>query len=78
MIKEFTRHLVNHRKSENTIKGYVQSVNGVLKWYDESKGISFLKLHQEDIIEYIYFFRTINLVKPKTINTKLNALMKFK
>lgn len=77
MIDLFAKYLQEEGKSENTIKGYVQSVTGFLKWFDESKGIEFKKLHRENVREYISFLKTVKGSKPKTINTKVNALVKF-
>lgn len=73
----FEQYLIDDGKSENTIKGYVQSVNGFLKWFDESKDVEFKKLHRENIREYVSFLKTVKNSKPKTINTKLNALVKL-
>lgn len=73
----FTKYLQEEGKSENTIKGYVQSVSGFLTWFDQSKGTEFKKLHKENVREYISFLKTVKNSKPKTINTKVNALVKF-
>lgn len=77
MMDLFTQYLKEDGKSENTVKGYVQSVSGFLKWFDESKGIEFKKLHRENVREYISYLKTVKEAKPKTINTKVNALVKF-
>ncbi|MEK5176927.1 tyrosine-type recombinase/integrase [Heyndrickxia sp. FSL W8-0496] len=77
MINLFEIYITEEGKSENTIKGYIQSIQGFLKWFEESKGIPFTKLHRENVREYISFLKTIKGCKPKTINTKLNALVKF-
>jgi integrase/recombinase XerD len=77
MMDSFTGYLQEDGKSVNTIKGYVQSVGGFLTWFDQSKGTEFKKLHKENIREYISFLKTIKKSKPKTINTKINALVKF-
>ncbi|OJH16013.1 transposase [Bacillus obstructivus] len=77
MINLFEIYITEEGKSENTIKGYIQSIQGFLKWFEESKGIPFTKLHRENVREYISFLKTIKGSKPKTINTKLNALVKF-
>ncbi|EIJ77612.1 putative site-specific recombinase/integrase (plasmid) [Bacillus methanolicus PB1] len=77
MIDEFKKYLLEEGKSEHTIKGYIQSVSGFLKWFSESKDVEFTKLHRENVKEYISFLRTVKKAKPKTINTKLNALVKF-
>jgi|tagenome__1003787_1003787.scaffolds.fasta_scaffold20812503_2 integrase/recombinase XerD len=77
IIQKFERYLLDEEKSVNTVKGYIQSVNGFLKWFDESKGVDFMKLHRENVREYICFLKTVKQSKPKTINTKVNALVKF-
>ena len=77
MMERFKKYLLEDGKSENTIKGYIQSVTGFLKWFDESKGIEFKKLHKENVKEYISFLKTVKQAQPKTINTKLNGLVKF-
>lgn len=77
MLDKFNNYLLEEGKSENTIKGYIQSVSGFLKWFDESKGVEFKHLHKENVKEYVSFLKTIKSAKPKTINTKLNALVKF-
>lgn len=77
MLDKFNNYLLEEGKSENTIKGYVQSVSGFLKWFDESKGLEFKNLHKENVKEYVSYLKTIKSAKPKTINTKLNALVKL-
>jgi integrase/recombinase XerD len=77
MIDLFTQYLKDDDKSENTIKGYVQSVGGFLKWFNESKDIDFTQLHRENVQEYISYLKTVKQSKPKTINTKINALVKL-
>lgn len=77
MIDEFERYLRKEGKSENTIMSYLQSVMGFLKWFDESKDVEFKELYRENVQEYISFLRTVKRAKPKTVNTKLNALVKF-
>ncbi|MEH7307950.1 tyrosine-type recombinase/integrase [Neobacillus drentensis] len=77
MIDLFTKYLEEDAKSDNTIKGYIQSVFGFLTWFDQSKDVAFKKLHRENVREYISFLKTVKNSKPKTINTKLNALVKF-
>lgn len=77
MIEQFESYLLDEGKSSNTVKGYIQSVNGFLKWFGESKDVDFKQFHRENVKEYISFLKTIKQAKPKTINTKLNALVKF-
>ena len=77
MMGAFQEYLKSSDLSENTIKGYTQSANGYIKWFDESKGVSFTKLHRENMREYISYLKTIETVGLKTINTKLSGLVKF-
>lgn len=77
LLAEFKQYLLDDDKSENTIKGYIQNVNGFLVWLDQSKDVPFTKLHSENVKEYISYLKTIKQSKPKTINTKINALVKF-
>jgi integrase/recombinase XerD len=77
MMDKFIQYLQEDEKSENTVKGYVQSVTGFLTWFDQSKDVEFKKLHRENVREYISFLKTVKNSKPKTINTKVNALVKF-
>ena len=62
MLEAFQEYLNSNNLSENTIKGYTQSVNGYLKWFDESKGVSFTKLHRENMREYISYLKAIETV----------------
>jgi integrase/recombinase XerD len=77
MMDSFIQYLQEEGKSENTVKGYVQSVSGFLTWFDQSKDVEFKKLHRENVKEYISYLKTVKESKPKTINTKVNALVKF-
>jgi integrase/recombinase XerD len=77
MIDSFQKYLQDEQKSKNTIDSYIQSVRGFLNWFDESKGVEFKKLHRENVRDYISFLKTVKGSKPKTINTKVNALVKL-
>ncbi|MFD1362835.1 tyrosine-type recombinase/integrase [Lentibacillus salinarum] len=77
MIESFYVYLQNKDLKENSIKGYLQSVKGYLKWFDESKDVPFQKLHRENVLEYVSFLKTVKKLNPKTINTKLSGLIKF-
>ncbi|MFD2760382.1 tyrosine-type recombinase/integrase [Lentibacillus juripiscarius] len=77
MIESFYIYLQNKDLKENSIRGYLQSVKGYLKWFDESKDVPFQKLHRENVLEYISFLKTVKKLNPKTINTKLSGLIKF-
>lgn len=77
LIESFYVYLQNKDLKENSIKGYLQSVKGYLKWFDESKDVPFQKLHRENVLEYVSFLKTVKKLNPKTINTKLSGLIKF-
>lgn len=77
MITRFQNYLINEEKSQNTIKSYVQHVTGYLKWFEDSKGTTFNKLHRENIRDYISFLKTVKKGSPATINAKISCLIKF-
>jgi integrase/recombinase XerD len=77
LIERFQLYLKEDDKSENTIKGYMQNVKGYLIWFEGSKDVEFKKLHKENVREYISYLKTVKQSMPKTINTKINALVKF-
>ncbi|KEQ22583.1 tyrosine-type recombinase/integrase [Paenibacillus tyrfis] len=77
MIQQFEQYLLEQDKSTNTIKSYIQHVNGFMKWFNESKGVSFQKLHRENVKDYISYLKTIKNDSPTTINAKISGLIKF-
>lgn len=77
MIDILVGYLEKEGKSENTIKSYTRHVEGYLKWFDESKGTVFTKLHRENVKDYISFLRTVKKDNPRTINAKISGLIKF-
>lgn len=77
ILVEFEKYLVENDKSKNTIDTYLLNVKSFLKWFSESKDVPFSKLHRENFKEYISFIKTVKKYKPKTINTKINALVQF-
>jgi integrase/recombinase XerD len=77
MIEHFHTYLEKEDKSLNTVRSYIQHVNGYLKWFDESKGVEFKKLHRENIKDYLAYIKTVKNMKPASINAKVGALLKF-
>lgn len=77
MLTEFEKYLIKDKKSPNTISSYILNVRQFLKWFEESKGVSFNRLHRENVKEYLSFMKTVKQSKPQTINAKVNALLKF-
>lgn len=76
-MEQFKGFLLEEDKSDNTIAGYILSIRGFLAWFDESKGVEFKQLHRENVKEYISYLRNVKKLMPKSVNTKLNALVKF-
>lgn len=77
MIELFNDYLSEDGKSPNTIKSYSESISIFLSWFHERKGMDFQKLHRENVREFLTFLRAGRELMPKTINTRINALVKF-
>ncbi|OAB39270.1 transposase [Paenibacillus macquariensis subsp. defensor] len=73
----FESYLIEEEKSINTIKSYTLNISGFMKWFDESKGTEFKKLHRENIMDYIGFLKVIKKLSPSSINAKISALIKY-
>ncbi|MEC0089901.1 tyrosine-type recombinase/integrase [Paenibacillus macquariensis] len=73
----FESYLIEEEKSINTIKSYMLNVSGFMKWFDESKGTEFKKLHRENIKDYISYLKVIKKLSPSSINAKISALIKY-
>ncbi|KZR59380.1 transposase [Bacillus badius] len=77
MLESFKSFLEKEDKSKNTIENYLLSVKQFLIWFDQSKGTEFQKLHDENAKEFFSYLLTVKQLKPKSINAKVNALLKF-
>jgi integrase/recombinase XerD len=77
MIEQFEKYLLKEEKSKNTVQSYLLHIKGYLKWFDESKGTILVKLHRENVRDYIAYLRTIKQAKPSTINAKVSSLIMF-
>lgn len=77
MIDDFVLYLAAEEKSSNTLNNYILHIKGFLKWFNESKDTSFVKLHRETVKDYISFLRTVDQLKPSTIKAKISTLIKF-
>lgn len=85
MIEEFKRKMYLDGKSERTVGGYGNSVKEFFAWFHESYGnVEFKKLYRENILEYKSYLKNArksahsgNNLCPKTINSKLSALICF-
>lgn len=77
MIQLFEQQLITDELSSNTIKSYILNVRGYIKWFEESKGVKFKRLHRENVKDYISYLKTIKKNSPTSINAKISALIKF-
>ncbi|MEI2281242.1 tyrosine-type recombinase/integrase [Paenibacillus polysaccharolyticus] len=77
MIQLFEQQLITDELSTNTIKSYMLNVRGYIKWFEESKGVEFKKVHRENVKDYISYLKTIKKNSPTSINAKISALIKF-
>lgn len=85
LINEFKKKMYLEGKSERTIEVYGNSVREFFKWFYDSYGnVEFKKLYRENILEYKSYLKNIkksahsgNNICPKTINSKLSALICF-
>lgn len=77
MIQLFEQQLITDELSTNTIKSYIINVRGYIKWFEESKGVEFKKVHRENVKDYISYLKTIKKNSPTSINAKISALIKF-
>ncbi|PZT54352.1 tyrosine-type recombinase/integrase [Paenibacillus silvae] len=77
MIHLFEQYLLTNDMSNNTIKSYLLNVKGYMKWFEESKGIEFKKLHRENVKDYISYLKTVKKNSSTSINAKISALIKF-
>ncbi|MHC0037899.1 tyrosine-type recombinase/integrase [Pseudoneobacillus sp. C159] len=77
MTEQFEQYLNKAEKSENTIHSYLLHIKGFMRWIDESKGTNFVKLHRENVKDYVSYLRTIKQAKPSTVNAKISSLIMF-
>lgn len=77
MLNSFKDYLLQDNKSKNTIDSYSNHINQYFKWYGDSFGMKFQKLHRENVLEFKSYLLNIKKQKANTINTKLSALISF-
>ncbi len=77
MLNNFKDYLLQDNKSKNTIDSYSNHINQYFKWYGDSFGMKFQKLHRENVLEFKSYLLNIKKQKANTINTKLSALISF-
>lgn len=85
LVEEFKRKMSLDGKSERTVEVYGNSIKEFLRWFHDSYGdVEFKKLYRENILEYKSYIKNIkkslrsgNNLCPKSINSKLSALICF-
>nr|WP_304430227.1 site-specific integrase [uncultured Acetatifactor sp.] len=85
LVDGFKRKMYLDGKSERTIEVYANSVKEFFKWFHDSYGdITFKKLYRANILEYKSYLKNVrksersgNGLCPKSINSKLSALICF-
>lgn len=85
LVEEFKRKMFLDGKSERTVEVYGNSIKEFLRWFQDSYGdVEFKKLYRENILEYKSYLKNIkkslrsgNNLCPKSINSKLSALICF-
>lgn len=79
-LDEFKEYLLKEGKSENTIKSYIINIKEYIKWFDDSYGLEFTRLHRENVLDYKSYLVNVKRFKGKnlnarTINAKLSSLV---
>ena len=85
LVDGFKRKMYLDGKSERTIEVYANSVKEFFRWFNDSYGdVAFRKLYRENILEYKSYLKNVrksersgNGLCPKSINSKLSALICF-
>lgn len=77
MIDEFKDYLIQEGKSINTIKSYLQHIQGYITWFSDTFGEEPTKLYRQNILEFKSYLQNIKNDSAKTINAKMSALIKL-
>lgn len=84
LIKQFKEKMYLDGKSKRTIEVYGNSIKEYFRWFMDSYNMECKKLYRENILEYKSHLKNIkksehsgNNLNPKTINSKLSALICF-
>lgn len=84
LINQFEEKMYFDGKSARTIRVYINSVKEYFRWFTETYNMEFKKLYRENILEYKSYLKNVkrsehsgNHLCPKTINSKLSALICF-
>jgi integrase/recombinase XerD len=77
MLKGFEQYLLNEGRSINTVKNYTWHANCFIIWHIGSFGSKPQGLQRIAILDYISYLRSVKNAAPRTINTKIHALIKL-
>lgn len=77
ILEEFEIYLKDDKKSKKTIETYSNHLRVYFRWFEETTGATFSKLHRANVTDYISYMRTVKKLQPSSINAKISALIKF-
>lgn len=77
MLEKFQAYLREEGKSENTVKSYCQSMQGYLRWYEETYGKEMKIFYRTNVLDYISYLRTVKGLSNRSVNAKLASLHSF-
>ena len=77
MLDKFQAYLREEGKSENTVKSYCQSMQGYLRWYEETYGKEMKIFYRTNVLDYISYLRTVKGLSNRSINAKLAGLQSY-
>ena len=77
MLEKFKAYLHAEGKSENTVKAYCQTMQGYLRWYEETFGKEMKIFYRTNVLDYISYLRTVKGLSNRSINAKLAGLQSY-
>ena len=77
MLEKFNAYLHAEGKSENTVKAYCQTMQGYLRWYEETFGKKMKIFYRTNVLDYISYLRTVKGLSNRSINAKLAGLQSY-
>ena len=77
MLEKFKAYLHAEGKSENTVKAYCQTMQGYLRWYEETFGKKMKIFYRTNVLDYISYLRTVKGLSNRSINAKLAGLQSY-
>lgn len=79
LIEDFKAYLIDHDRSDNTIKAYARDMNDFATWFEQKNGIPMAhsELTSIDVRLYRQFLQHDRKAAPATINRRLAAIKVF-